>query len=76
MRSYNGYGQILRQEPALKPTTAALTLPRQPTPFLGRERELGDVLRLLRRDEVRLLTLTGAGGSGKTRLALQAAAAG
>ena len=68
------HGQILRQEPALKPGTAAVTLPRQPTPFLGRERELGDVLRLLGRDEVRLLTLTGAGGSGKTRLALQAAA--
>ncbi len=68
------HGQILRQEPTLMPGTAAVRLPRQPTPFLGRERELGDVLRLLGRDEVRLLTLTGAGGSGKTRLALEAAA--
>jgi predicted ATPase/DNA-binding SARP family transcriptional activator len=49
-------------------------LPVQPTAFLGREAELADVLGLLRRDSVRLLTLTGAGGSGKTRLALQAAA--
>jgi predicted ATPase/DNA-binding SARP family transcriptional activator len=49
-------------------------LPLQPTPFLGRERELAEVLSLLRRNSVRLLTLTGPGGSGKTRLALQAAA--
>jgi predicted ATPase len=49
-------------------------LPIQPTPFLGRERELAEVLALMRRPDVRLLTLTGAGGSGKTRLALQSAA--
>jgi predicted ATPase/class 3 adenylate cyclase len=49
-------------------------LPRQPTPFLGREREVADVVGLLRTDEVQLLTLTGPGGTGKTRLALQAAA--
>ncbi len=49
-------------------------LPRQPTPFLGREREISELVDLLRRDEVQLLTLTGPGGTGKTRLALQAAA--
>jgi predicted ATPase len=49
-------------------------LPEQPTPFVGRERELAEVLQLLRRRNGRLLTLTGAGGSGKTRLAVQAAA--
>lgn len=49
-------------------------LPEQPTPFVGRERELAEVLTLLRGEHVRLLTLTGAGGSGKTRLAVQAAA--
>ena len=49
-------------------------LPEPATPFLGRQRELGDVVELLTRGEVRLLSLTGAGGSGKTRLALQAAA--
>jgi predicted ATPase/class 3 adenylate cyclase len=49
-------------------------LPVQTTPFVGRERELGEVLALLLGPGLRLLTLTGAGGSGKTRLALQAAA--
>jgi predicted ATPase len=49
-------------------------LPEQPTPFVGRELELGEVLHLLRGEKVRLLTLTGPGGSGKTRLAVQAAA--
>jgi predicted ATPase/class 3 adenylate cyclase len=48
-------------------------LPVPSTPFLGREKELAEVLGLLSREDVRLLTLTGAGGSGKTRLALQAA---
>jgi predicted ATPase/class 3 adenylate cyclase len=50
------------------------TLPVAATPFLGRERELQEVVTLLADEDVRLLTLTGAGGSGKTRLAAQAAA--
>ena len=49
-------------------------LPVPATPFLGRERELNDVVELLVHEDVRLLTLTGPGGTGKTRLALQAAA--
>ena len=50
-------------------------LPIPATPFLGRERELDEVQELVSRADVRLLTLTGPGGTGKTRLALQAAAA-
>jgi class 3 adenylate cyclase len=49
-------------------------LPTQPTPLVGREQELEQVLELLGREQVRLVTLTGPGGTGKTRLALQAAA--
>jgi predicted ATPase/class 3 adenylate cyclase len=49
-------------------------LPLQPTPLVGREKEVSEVCNLLRGTETRLLTLTGPGGTGKTRLALQAAA--
>jgi predicted ATPase len=54
-------------------------LPTQPTPFIGRQTEVAAVKDLLMRDPqgqgqgVRLVTLTGPGGTGKTRLALQAA---
>ncbi|MBA2755516.1 MAG: adenylate/guanylate cyclase domain-containing protein, partial [Chloroflexia bacterium] len=49
-------------------------LPLQPTPVIGREREVTELAALLRRDDVRLVTLTGPGGTGKTRLGLQMAA--
>jgi predicted ATPase/DNA-binding XRE family transcriptional regulator len=48
-------------------------LPVQLTSFLGRAREIAELTELLQRPDVRLLTLTGAGGSGKTRLALRVA---
>jgi predicted ATPase/class 3 adenylate cyclase len=49
-------------------------LPSQPTPLVGRERELGGVRELMRTEGVRVLTLTGPGGIGKTRLGLQVGA--
>ena len=60
--------------PPLK-TLYQTNLPIPQTPFLGREKELGEVLALLGRNDIRLLTLTGPGGTGKTRLAAQAAGA-
>jgi predicted ATPase/class 3 adenylate cyclase len=58
--------------PPLK-TISNTNLPRPASSFIGRERERDDVVRELR-EGARLLTLTGPGGSGKTRLALEAAA--
>ena len=64
----------LRQEfPALRSLEATPNnLPQQATSFIGREKELAELRQLLARS--RLLTLTGAGGCGKTRLCLQVAA--
>lgn len=50
-------------------------LPVEPTPFIGRGREIQEVLSLMHRPAARLVTLTGPGGSGKTRLALQVGSA-
>lgn len=56
-------------------TLSATNLPVPATPFLGRERELAELADLVARPELRLVTLTGPGGTGKSRLALQAAGA-
>jgi predicted ATPase len=65
-RSAAGRPALRREEP-----TARLPVPA--TPFLGRESELADVLALLTEPGSRLVTLTGPGGTGKTRVALEAA---
>lgn len=69
--------EILRQDPKLaapgRTEKSASPLPAPLTPLVGRARELDQLRRLLSRDEARLVVLTGAGGSGKTRLALEAA---
>ncbi len=65
-----GQASTLEAEP-----TRPDTLPTQPTPFIGREREVEAIRARLLDPETRLLTLTGPGGTGKTRLAVQAAAA-
>src|SRR5215212_1621280 len=49
-------------------------LPAHPTPFLGREREVEEAVALLLQPGVRLVTLTGPGGVGKTRLGMRVAA--
>ncbi len=56
------------------PFPSSTRLPLSLTALIGREREIATLVALLGRDEVRLLTLTGPGGVGKTRLALQVAA--
>jgi non-specific serine/threonine protein kinase len=63
-------GTVLAFVPA--PLAPRSNLPVQPTSFIGREREQVEVVALLGRAP--LVTLTGAGGVGKTRLALQVAA--
>ena len=58
--------------PPLK-TLYGTNLPVPATPFVGRQRELVEITQLLRRPELHLVTLSGPGGIGKTRLALHAA---
>jgi predicted ATPase/DNA-binding SARP family transcriptional activator len=65
---------ILRHDPALSDPAARprRNLPAPPTPLVGREQEIEELAGLLR-GAARLITLTGPGGTGKTRLALGAA---
>ena len=92
LTQYETCRQILDEELGLEPmpATTALhqriqaararahlhALPPQPTPLVGREAELGELFTLFNDPAQRLITLAGPGGSGKTRLAIAAAAAG
>ena len=68
---------ILRHDPSLEPRRPwgrdAGNLPVPPSPLIGRDVELVAVTAMLRQPDLRLATLTGAGGTGKTRLAIAAA---
>jgi predicted ATPase/DNA-binding SARP family transcriptional activator len=64
-------GVRARSEPQEPPSAPEPGILEPPTTFIGRQRELAALERLLMDPETRLVTLTGLGGSGKTRLALQ-----
>jgi len=70
---------VLRQEPSLAApeasTRSTRPLPVPPTPLVGRRLELASVSALFRDEGARLVTLTGPGGTGKTRLGLAVAQA-
>ena len=75
-RLYQAEYPGMPQQELPKPRAQAASghnLPLPLTRFFGRDEELADLNGLLLDDEVRLVTLTGPGGSGKTRLALEAA---
>jgi predicted ATPase len=64
---------IARPTATPTPTKPAHNLPAQTTPFVGREDELAELKKLLNDPGMRLITLQGPGGMGKTRLAIEAA---
>ncbi len=59
--------------PSVIPPVPTARLPLPLTPFIGREQEVAEVVALLRQPQLQLLTLVGAGGMGKTRLAMECA---
>lgn len=73
------HAKILNHDATLaapdRPTRAqsAMRLPSPATTFVGREKELADVMELVQRTDIRLMTLIGPGGIGKTRLSIRVA---
>ena len=67
---------LLQPTPTSAPVPAGVknNLPSQLTSFIGRQKEIIELNLLLKKKDTRLVTLTGSGGIGKTRLALQVAA--
>lgn len=72
-RGYRFAGEVARIEGLPKVATPKHNLPHSLTTFVGREKEIAQAKQLL--TTTRLVTLTGAGGCGKTRLALEVATA-
>ena len=68
-------GKIIVAPLLFRPSVPLHNLPSQTTPFVGREQELAELARLLADPGVRLVTILGPGGMGKTRLAIEAAQA-
>lgn len=69
---------ILNQDPALDvaasgPTAGLALIPTPSSTLIGRQEELGNLRGMVLRDDVRIVTVSGAGGSGKTRVALELA---
>jgi predicted ATPase/DNA-binding XRE family transcriptional regulator len=73
LRAARELGRPRAESRSAAPAGAEPDLPGDPTPFIGREEEIAAVVGLLDREPVRLVTLTGPGGTGKTRLAVEAA---
>jgi predicted ATPase/transcriptional regulator with XRE-family HTH domain len=71
---HQGAASVASQSPdALVSQAPPIHLPVYPTPFVGRDVDVAAVCQRLQHPHVRLLTLTGPGGTGKTRLSVQAA---
>ncbi|MEO8285589.1 MAG: tetratricopeptide repeat protein [Chloroflexota bacterium] len=64
---------IVQQRGATSGSEGLSNLPAQPTPIIGREAEIDSLVARLRQPDLRLVTLVGPGGVGKTRLAVQVA---
>ena len=72
-RELNAIRDCFKENPGKRKEIRSSNLPVQRTGFVGREKEIGSATELLLRPDVRLLTVTGPGGIGKTRLALEIA---